>query len=359
MLPTRYNDKLSDFYSAMKRLRWSPVRFGHEKASGHPTWRNRLNGKAVYCINPEYIEPVARSRRSGVLDCACSDRTFGVHDKNCSAGNWSPFVDFPTRLYFVTPEPAVAPVPETPGTVFTSPGNVSRAAMLAPPDDSGLLPVVSASYGHLSCIPAVHAFETALARLPRLAASTKRFLIEAAEPLVHAFGYEQSCRISRSGTRARVFEVQPHRAPALGITTNLISMFDNFRETKSSVVGKEYIIQAQQAEIQQLKNENKVKIVSAISNGAVRPRSRGKLANGWRLYCQFEHSAKCTSNWAGRVSRRIGSVAKRARIVVRASHGTDGEGRKWCRAKFQIMKPKPSEIGKKIKKRVFQHARLK
>ena len=88
MLPTRYNDKLSDFYSAMKRLRWSPVRFGHEKASGHPIWRNRLNGKAVYCINPEYIEPVARSRRSGVLDCACSDRTFGVHDKNCSAGNW-------------------------------------------------------------------------------------------------------------------------------------------------------------------------------------------------------------------------------------------------------------------------------
>ena len=203
--------------------------------------------------------------------------------------------------------------------------------MLAPPDDSGLqspalqLPVVSASYGHLSCIPAVNAFETALAGLPRLAASTKRFLIEAAEPLVHAFGYEQSCRISRSGTRARVFEVQPHRAPALGITTNFISIFGNFREIKSSVLGKEYIIQAQQAEIRQLKNENKVKIVSAISNGAFRPRSQGKLANGWRLYCQFEHSPKCTGNWAGRASRRIGSVAKRARIVVRASHGTDGE----------------------------------
>ena len=87
---------------------------------------------------------------------------------------------------------------------------------------------------------------------------------------MHAFGYEQCCRISRSGTRARVFEVQPHRAPALGITTNLISICDNFREVKSSVLEKESIIQAQQVEIQQLKNENKVKIVSAISNGAVR-----------------------------------------------------------------------------------------
>ena len=39
---------------------------------------------------------------------------------------------------------------------------------------------------------------------------------------------------------------------------------------KSSILEKEYIIQAQQAEILQLKNENNVKIVSAISNDAAR-----------------------------------------------------------------------------------------
>ena len=113
MLPTPYTDNISMFYAAMNLLRWSPAKYGHEKAYGHPIWRNRHRGKLVYCINPHYIEPTARSRRNVVLVCACPDRSLGAHINNCSSGDWSPDVRFPSRFYFATPEPAVAPVPET------------------------------------------------------------------------------------------------------------------------------------------------------------------------------------------------------------------------------------------------------